>query len=110
MNIQLLLAGAAFVAAFSFGAGWTVNGWRCDAAKTKSITAAVAVKEKAQTKVNKVAESFEVKNEQARVEYRTITKTVEKLVDRPVYRDAVCVDADGLRVLSDHIDRANAAR
>lgn len=31
-----------------------------------------------------------------KVVYRTITKTVDKYIDRPVYRN-VCFDADGLR-------------
>lgn len=36
----------------------------------------------------------------AKVVYRTITQTVDKLVDRPVYR-AECFDVDGLRVAND---------
>lgn len=109
MNIQMMLAGAALVAAFSFGAGWKVQGWRCDAANNAAIKAAIAAKNAAQGKVNEAAKTYEVKREQARIEYREITKTVDKIVDRPVYLNR-CLDDDGLRVLSDHIDRANAAR
>ncbi|MBK7052249.1 MAG: hypothetical protein IPH54_17045, partial [Rhodoferax sp.] len=34
-----------------------------------------------------------------RIEYRTRWRTIETLVDRPVYRN-VCLDADGLRELN----------
>lgn len=37
-----------------------------------------------------------------RVKYQTITQTVEKLVDRPVYLN-VCIDNDGMRVIADTI-------
>ncbi len=38
----------------------------------------------------------EVKSEKAKVIYRTITQSVDKIIDRPVYRN-VCLDDDGLR-------------
>jgi len=38
----------------------------------------------------------EKQDAKAKVVYRTITKTVDKYIDRPVYRN-VCFDVDGLR-------------
>lgn len=37
----------------------------------------------------------EVKSEKAKIVYKTITQSVDKIIDRPVYRN-VCLDADGL--------------
>ena len=31
---------------------------------------------------------------------RVITKEIDRVVEKPVYRDGLCLDADGLRVLS----------
>lgn len=42
------------------------------------------------------ATKLETGNVKAKVVYREITKTVDKYIDRPVYRN-VCFDADGLR-------------
>lgn len=33
--------------------------------------------------------------------YATITRNVDRIVDRPVYRDHDCLDADGLRLVND---------
>lgn len=43
------------------------------------------------------SQSVEAGNAKAKVVYRTITKEVDKVVDREVYRN-VCLDADGLRI------------
>jgi hypothetical protein len=32
--------------------------------------------------------------------YATITRNVDRIVDRPVYRDHACLDADGLRLVN----------
>ena len=47
-------------------------------------------------KANAAALGLERKNEKAKVVYRNITRTVDRYIDRPVYRN-VCFDADGLR-------------
>lgn len=41
-----------------------------------------------------------------RVKYQTITQTVERLIDRPVYRSD-CIDDDGMRVITDAIATTN---
>lgn len=43
------------------------------------------------------ATKLEVANAKARVVTRTVTVEVEKVVERPIYRN-VCLDADGLRI------------
>ena len=52
-----------------------------------------------QTQAHTAAKRLEVAHAKTRVEFRTITKEVEKIVEKPVYRD-VCLDADGLRAVN----------
>jgi len=47
-------------------------------------------------KGNKAATGLEADRGKTRVVYKTITQTVDRYIDRPVYRN-VCLDADGLR-------------
>lgn len=47
-------------------------------------------------------------NADAKVVYRTITRDVDKVVDRVEYRD-VCLDPDGLRLANDALRGARAA-
>jgi hypothetical protein len=53
-------------------------------------------REKEQKQANTASTKLETGNAEAKVVYRTITKEVDKIVDRPVYVNA-CFDDDGLR-------------
>lgn len=85
-RLYFIIAG--FVAAF--GAGWLVHHWKTEAGKTAAITRGVNKAADASTDLEK----YRVKTE---IVYRTITKQVDKIIDRPIYRDR-CFDDDGLRL------------
>lgn len=51
---------------------------------------------------------LEAGNVQAKVVYRTITQTVDKVVEKPVYR-SMCLDDDGLRVANQALAGSLAA-
>lgn len=72
-----------------YSAGQTARQVEWDKAATRQ-----ARKETAQSTT--AATQLESKNAEAKVVYKTITRTVDKYIDRPVYR-AECFDADGLR-------------
>lgn len=55
---------------------------------------------------NTAAAVHEADKVEIRTVFKTITEEVERVVEKPVYRD-VCLDADGLRVIQSAIDRAN---
>lgn len=96
-----LIVGA-LAAAVAFGSGWTVQGWRRDAADLeRQEDAAELVRLRART-ADKASETHEVFKERERVVYQVITETVDRIVERPVYRN-ICLDPDGLRALSDAI-------
>lgn len=54
------------------------------------------------------AEIHEGDKTKLRVVYRTITEEVERVIEKPVYRD-VCLDDDGLRILRSAVAGANGA-
>jgi len=85
-----------------FGGGWKTQAWRYDSAELDRSRAASRDQLKKIERVDDAAakhETFKAK-EQIRYVYRT--QLVDRIVERPVYRDA-CFDDDGLRVLNDAI-------
>jgi len=96
-----LIVGAV-AAAVAFGSGWTAQGWRRDSAELARIEDAAELVRLRARKADTAAATHEVFKERERVVYQTITETVDRIVERPVYRN-VCLDASGLRVLSDAI-------
>jgi hypothetical protein len=102
MNPYAILAGVVVVLAL-FG-GTYVKG-RVDGlaichdriAMLQAEATARAVAE--QDKAVEIATRLEDHRVRTEIKYRTITKTVEKLVERPVYRD-VCFDDDGLHLVN----------
>ena len=100
MALGPTLVAAALVATLSFGAGWQVESWRCAARDKTRIEAELkAGVEKAKV-TNKASEGYEAKKEEVRIKYVRTTKVVEKLVERPVYRNN-CIDEDGLKAINE---------
>ena len=52
-----------------------------------------------QNKMNKVSADYEQLKSEQRVKVETVTREVQKIVDRPVYQ-SVCIDDDGLRIIN----------
>jgi hypothetical protein len=96
-----LIVGAV-AAAVAFGGGWTAHGWRRDAAELKRQEDASELARLRARTADTAASTHEVFKENERVVYQVITETVDRIVERPVYRN-VCLDADGLRALGDAI-------
>lgn len=51
---------------------------------------------KKQNEVNKVSADYEQLKSEQRVKFETVTREVQKIINRPVYHN-VCIDDDGLR-------------
>ena len=49
-------------------------------------------------RIDKASESYEGDRAASKTEFTTITKEVERVIEKPVYRN-VCLDDDGLRQL-----------
>lgn len=57
---------------------------------------------KQQDKVNEVSASYEEERAEQQVKTQVVYKTIEKIIDRPVYRN-VCIDDDGVSSLNNLI-------
>lgn len=96
--IPLPIITALVSAALAFGAAWKVQDWRHDAAELKRQEEASELQRLLARKSDNAAVSHEQFQERERVVYQTITETVDRIVEKPVYRN-ICLDADGMRAL-----------
>lgn len=85
-------------------AGYDAAKLECAQAMRELEEAAKAQRERELAQATKAAVKKERGDAKARIVYRTIREEVEKVVERPIYRDAPsCLDADGLRIATDAI-------
>ena len=88
-------------AAIAFGGAWKVQDWRYGAIEAKRLSALAEAEKKRDKASYEASTNFEKGRTRVETVFETITETVEVIVDRPVYRDTVCLDPDGLRALRD---------
>lgn len=76
----------------------------CEAKVQKEVTKAIKpykdAKIKAQEQAQKASEDYEQSKETERVKTETITRTVQKIVERPIYINT-CLDDDGVRLINE---------
>jgi hypothetical protein len=106
MWLQLAIAAAAAAAAFV--AGWQVRDWRADAAELARVQAEQRDTLRRQEAAYGASSRHEARRETLRREIQTVTVEVERVVERPVYRNE-CLDADGLRLIASAIGTAASA-
>lgn len=94
---QLYLIAAAVVALVSGLAGWTVAGWRCDAARLASVARAVDQAEALAAQDREVLTAGAAQAVRTETVFRTLDREVVRYVQTPA-ADRPCLDADGLRL------------
>lgn len=82
---------------------WKLQEWRHAALERDRITRAARDLAHNVERRDRSLGTYIEESRNAQTVYRTIEKEVERIVERPVYRDQ-CFDADGLRHLGDAID------
>lgn len=109
------LVAAAVALAASFGAGVRVEAWRWEAADAarfqREIAAQTAAQELArmnQLRADGAATKGEHESEKIKNQFQVITETVDRIVEKPVYRN-VCFDTDGMLELAKAIGAPAAA-
>lgn len=95
--MYLKLAGLAVVLASLFGAYTWVRHDAVTEYKTEQAVLQAKADKITQEKYNTLAADYETLKASRTTQFKTIVRTVEKLVDRPVYKVA-CIDTDGLEV------------
>ena len=78
---------------------WRVQEWRHDAIDKERLEAAQETERLRARVADKSSEKHETFKEKERVVYKTITKTVDQIVEKPVYRQ-LCLDTAGLQQLN----------
>ena len=94
--IQILIAAGIFVAGGAAGIKWHA-GQDAIAENARQVNQR-AVERLQRQNTDTAAERHEKVKAEIEVRYETITKEVQHVVEKPVYRN-VCLDDDGLRVL-----------
>lgn len=109
MRLYVLIA--IVLAAFAAGgaSAWQVQNWRHDAQEKDRIEQEAKERGIRAQRGDIAAAGHEGDKRAIEIEYREITKEVERVVEKPVYRD-VCLDDDGLRVLRSAIGGASAGQ
>ncbi|MDP1530299.1 MAG: hypothetical protein Q8M05_13035 [Rhodoferax sp.] len=103
--IQAALAAAIFAAGGAAGIKWHAG---LDAiAENKRIAATQEINRENAALANRTSTHFEKARTQNETRTRTITVEVDKIIERPVFRN-VCIDDDGLRLLNSQIRRDTA--
>ena len=93
-------AATAIVAgALAFGAGWQVQSWRFDAKEKQRLESEAEIRRMNEKRTSLAAEGLEKDKREIEIRYRTITKTVTKFIDRPVYKNT-CLDQDGIDAIN----------
>ena len=93
---------AALAVAIGFAGGWKTQEWRWDAADKQRLEQEAKERHRGAERAQASSTTFEGKRSTNETKYRTVTVTLEKIVERPVYLSA-CFDSDGLRILNAQI-------
>lgn len=100
--MNLLIATGLISLVLGFGSGMGLQKLFWIAADKERIENEAKTKENNKEKSHEASTSYEGKRTTNEIRYRTVTVTVEKLIDRPVYINQ-CLDADGLRTINEQI-------
>lgn len=100
--MKLLMATGLVSLVLGFGSGMGLQKLFWIAADKERIENEAKAKEDNRDRAHDASVSFEEKRTANEIRYRTVTVTVEKLIDRPVYINQ-CLDADGLRTINEQI-------
>lgn len=103
-----LLLAALISGAISAGAAWKVQSWRYDSKEKDRIEAQQELAKLDRAKAQVASEGFEHDTASNTVKFRTITKVVEKIIDRPVYLQQ-CFDDAGVQQLGQAIRATGSA-
>lgn len=92
-------AAALLAATLAFGSGWKVRDWKAGADRTADIEQRNRDALRRAEHVDQAAVGYEVKREAGQQRQRVIIQEVERVIEKPIYRN-VCLDDDGLRAVA----------
>jgi len=101
--MQFTIIAAALAGVLAFGSAWKIQDWRFGSKEKERLEQVQEAKRMREKQVVTASENYEKKKEVTRVKYVTITQEVEKIVDRPVYKN-ICIDEDGIKLINEGIE------
>ena len=104
--IYTYAAVAVVAAVLSAGSAWQVQSLRFDAREKERIEAAAELARNNRQAAQVASEGFENDRTKTEIKYRTITRQVEKIVERPIYAQP-CFDDGGLHALRSALGTAS---
>ena len=107
LKLKLVAAGVVLALALAFGAGWWLRGLQVKAAMVKQTQAQAQADVQQAQRTSEAVQVHAEEKVKTEIRYVTVTREVEKLVERPVYLER-CMDDDGLRVLNGQILGTNS--
>lgn len=102
---RLIAAGVALCLAF--WCGWWLRGMQTKAAMVKQTQAQAQADVRQAERTSEAVQQHAQAKTETEIRYVTVTREVEKLVERPVYLER-CLDDDGLRAINAQILGADA--
>lgn len=102
LKLKLAAIGTALVLAF--GAGWWLRGLQVKAATVDQVQSQAQADVQQAQRTSEAVQIHAEKKTETEIRYVTVTREVEKLVERPVYLER-CLDDDGLATLNAQIQR-----
>lgn len=93
------VAAALLGAAVAATSAWQIQSWRFDSAEKTRLENEREIRRMNEKRTSLAAEGLEKDKREIEIRYRTITKTVTKFVDRPVYKNT-CLDQDGIDAIN----------
>ena len=95
------LVALAIMSSIGYGVS-RVKTWGADEVRAEWAAANLKAKSDAEARIAKAADDLQAERKKRKVVIREVTTYVDKIVDRPVYRN-VCLDAAGLSCLESAI-------
>ena len=108
MSLQLTAIAALVAALLGASGAWTARGWLCTANEAERVAAEAEARAKQASVANTAATGHERDKVKLQTKFVTITETVEKIIEKPIYRTD-CYDAAGLRAHADAVSLTGAA-
>lgn len=102
LKLKLAIFAAAIALGPAFGAGWWLRGLQVKAATVDQTKAQAQADVRQAQRTSEAVQAHAKAKTETEIRYVTVTREVEKLVERPVYLER-CLDDDGLRALNAQI-------
>lgn len=108
MSLYIIVAIALASLLGGFGGAWKVQDWRYGAKEAERMEVEAEKRRMDAKQIHAAATGYEADKRKLREQSGPIIKEVERVVEKPVYRN-ICLDDDGLRVLDDALGIAKPA-